>query len=185
MFWTSNVPHGDYSSLRMQYCICKVKIIIWIVVWIFVCLAYTWFGSVKSTLDPYCRKEVECREPGRAELERSWTNTLRCLQQPTAYISGSYPKPWAKASDLTSSAAAAARDQWLLFLCCPPAFTSFSYRRTVPGSWLAQEYGNGVYRLYASASPGGELRRQAGTGCQQVISSSHWRFEFEKISTDT
>lgn len=43
-----------------------------------------------------------------------------------AYISGSYLRSWAKApepSDLTSPAAAPTRDQWLLFLCCPPAFT--------------------------------------------------------------
>ena len=58
----------------MQYCIRKVKII------------------VKSILDPYCRTEVYCRESGRAELEQSWTNTLRCLQQPTGIRLRKLPK---------------------------------------------------------------------------------------------
>ena len=90
-----------------------------------------------------------------------------------AYISGSYPKSWAKAhepSDLTSPAAAPTRDQGLLSLLPSSFHTSFSHWRTVPGSLLAWEYGNGVYRLCAPVSSGGELRRWA----QEVSSEGKW-----------
>ena len=93
-----------------------------------------------------------------------------------AYISGSYPKSWAKAhepSDLTSPAAAPTRDQGLLSLLPSSFHTSFSHWRTVPGSLLAWEYGNGVYRLCAPVSSGGELRRWAQKASGYWVSTSH------------
>lgn len=70
----------------------------------------------------------------------SWTKSFRCLQQPTCYISGSHPNPWAKS--LSSSHA------------------SFSHWRTWPGCLLIKESRNIVCSLYTSGCLGSELRRQ-------------------------